>query len=165
MGIRADVRTAKGIAAKLMIAVLAAVSGLRSAAPGLIRDAPARTEELRLAPGTTGTTVSGSITGRGCIACRLAAEAGQQIGIALTSVSRSLCLNLSEPGRGPGDEALVTGEMPDRPNLFDGTLPSSGVDTITVFLYRNAAQAGKTAAFTLDVAVTGTGGAGAGQGR
>jgi hypothetical protein len=49
--------------------------------------------------------------------------------------------------------------MLDWPNLFDGTLPSPGLSTITVFLYRNAARKGKTANFTLDVAVTGDSGA------
>lgn len=144
---------------KLIIAALAVVFGLWSAVPGLTQDAPARTEELRFAPGTSGTTVSGSVTGRDYIAYTLVAEAGQQISIALTSASPSLYFNLYEPGRGPGKEALVIGEMLDRPNLFDGTLPSSGVYTITVFLYRNAAREGKTAAFTLDVAVTGASGA------
>jgi hypothetical protein len=148
----------KGIAMKLIIAALAAVFGLWSAVPGLTQDAPTRTEELRFAPGTTGTTLSGSVTGRGYIAYTLAAEAGQHITIALTTASPSLYFNLYEPGRRPGDEALVIGEMLDRPNLYDGTLPSTGVHTITVFLYRNAARQGKTAAFTLDVAVTGDSG-------
>ena len=159
IGMSAAAGTAKGIAMKLIIAALAVVFGLWSAAPGLTQDAPARTEELRFAPGTTGTSVSGSITGRDYIAYTLAAEAGQRISIALTSASPSLYFNLYEPGRGPGKEALVIGEMLDRPNLFDGTLPSSGVYTITVFLYRNAAREGKTAAFTLEVAVTGDSGA------
>jgi len=158
-GMCAAAGTAKGIAMKLIIAALAVVFGLWSAAPALTQDAPARTEGLRFAPGTTGTTVSGSVTGRDYIAYTLAAEAGQQISIALTSASPSLYFNLYEPGRGPGKEALVIGEMLDRPNLFDGTLPSSGVYTITVFLYRNAAREGKTAAFTLDVAVTDKSGA------
>lgn len=159
IGMRGAAGTAGGIAMKRIIAALAVMFGLLSAVPGLTQDAPARTEELRFAPGTTGTAVSGSVTGRGYIAYTLAAEAGQRISIALTSASPSLYFNLYEPGRGPGKEALVIGEMLDRPNLFDGSLPSSGVYTITVFLYRNAAREGKTAAFTLDVAVTGGSGA------
>ena len=150
---------AKGSTMKPIIAALGLVFGLWSAAPGLAQDAPTRTEELRFAPGTTGTTVSGAITGRDYIAYTLAAEAGQRLSIALTSASPSLYFNLYEPGRGPGDEALAIGEMLDRPNLFDGTLPASGLYTITVFLYRNAAREGKTADFTLDVAVTGSSGA------
>lgn len=140
---------------KLLAAALALVAGLWSAAPGLTQDAPNRNEPLRFAPGTTGTTVSGSITGREYIAYTLEAEAGQRISIALTSASPSIYFNLYEPGRAPGKEALVIGEMLDRPNQFDGTLPSSGRYTITVFLYRNAARDGKTAVYTLDVAVTG----------
>ena len=92
---------------KLIIAALAVVFGLWSAAPGLTQDAPTRTEELRFAPGTTGTTLSGSITGRDYYAYTLAAEAGQHITIALTTASPSLYFNLDEPGRRPGDEALV----------------------------------------------------------
>jgi hypothetical protein len=53
---------------KLLTAALALVAGLWSAAPGLTQDAPTRSEPLRFAPGTTGTTVSGSITGREYIA-------------------------------------------------------------------------------------------------
>lgn len=140
---------------KPIIAALALAFGLWSANPGLSQDAPIRSEPLRFAPGTTGTTVSASITGRDYIAYTLEAEAGQRISIDLISASPSIYFNLYEPGRGPGKEALVIGEMLDRPNQFDGTLPSSGRYTITVFLYRNAAREGKTAAFTLDVAVTG----------
>ena len=140
---------------KLLVATLALGIGLCCASPGLTRTAPIRTEQLYFAPGTVGTTVSGSVSGPDLIAYTLTAVAGQRISIDLLSANPSISFNLYEPGRGPGKEALVIGEMLDRPNQFDGTLPSSGLYTITVFLYHSAAQSGQTAAFTLDVAVTG----------
>lgn len=140
---------------KLLVATLALGIGLCLASPGLTRNAPIRTEQLRFDAGTVGTTVSGSVTGPDLIAYTLTAEAGQRISIDLFSANPAISFNLYEPGRGPGKEALVIGEMLDRPNQFDGTLPSSGLYTITVFLHHSAARDGQTAAFTLEVAVTG----------
>lgn len=145
---------------RLIVFILAVLAfAVPLALPGQAQDAPTRTEQLRLDAGTSATRVFGSVTGRDYVAYTLQAEAGQHIGIVLGSKNSSLYFNVYEPGRGPGNEALVIGEMLDRPNRFDGTLPSSGLYTITVFLYRNAAREGQTADFTLDVSVAGETGA------
>jgi hypothetical protein len=105
---------------KLRVAALALGFGLCFANPGLTRNAPIRSVQLRFAPGTVGTTVSGLVTGPDLFACTRTAEAGQHISIDLASANPSISFNLYEPGLGPGKEALVIGEMPDRPNQFDG---------------------------------------------
>ncbi len=128
---------------------------LRLPAPLSAQDQPTRTEKVRFAPGTTGATLSGTIVGREFVTYTLGAEAGQQISVSLTSANTSVYFNLYEPGRAPGDEALAIGEMTPVTNLYDGILPTSGIYTISVFLYRNAARDGETVDYALNVAITG----------
>jgi hypothetical protein len=82
---------------KLRVAALALSFGLCFANPGLTRNAPIRSVQLRFAPGTVGTTVSGLVTGPDLFACTRTAEAGQHISIDLVSrpIRRSLstCTN------------------------------------------------------------------------
>jgi hypothetical protein len=44
-------------------------------------------------------------------------------------------------------------------NVFDGVLPSSGVYSVSVYLYRNAARRGEASNYRLDISVTGATGA------
>lgn len=122
-----------------------------------------RTEQVRFAPGTTGTTLSDTITGREFVVYEIGAEAGQRMRIRLTTDNLSTYFNVYEPGRGPGDEALAvseqTGPMVPDLNVFDGTLPSSGVYSVSVYLFRNAAREGQTSAYSLDISITGETGA------
>lgn len=142
----------------LTIAVLLGLAALQPA--GLAaQDAPTRTEQVRFEAGTTGASLSGQITGREFVTYTLGAEAGQRMTIALASNNTAAYFNLYEPGRGPGDEALAIGEMQPEINRFDGVLPTSGVYTVSVFLYRNAARDGETADYTLDLSITGAAGA------
>jgi hypothetical protein len=135
--------------------------GLAGLQPAMIaaQDPPIRTEEVRFDAGATGTSLSGQITGREFVTYTLGAEAGQRMTISLASSNTAAYFNLYEPGRGPGDEALAIGEMLPEINRFDGILPTSGVYTVSVFLYRNAARDGETADYTLDISITGAAGA------
>lgn len=95
-----------------------------------------RTEQVRFAPATTGTTIRGSITGREDVVYEIDAEAGQRMEIRLTTDNGANYLNVCAPGTGPGDEALaVAGQvgpmLPDL-NVFDGVLPTSGVYSVSV---------------------------------
>lgn len=120
-----------------------------------------RTEQLRFAPGTTGTTVTGRITGREYVVYRIRATAGQRMRIRLGSDNASTYFNVYAPGKGPGDEALAVGDlvgpmMPDI-NRFDGVLPASGTYAVSVYLYRNAARRGETSSYRLEVSIAGAG--------
>jgi uncharacterized protein YraI len=122
-----------------------------------------RTEEVRFAAGATGTTIRDSIRGGEFVLYRIGAEAGQRMEIRLKTDNGANYFNVYEPGRGPGDEALAvseqTGPMVPDLNVFDGVLPTSGVYSVSVYLYRNAARRGETANFTLDISITGATGA------
>ncbi|MGB3313426.1 MAG: SH3 domain-containing protein [Albidovulum sp.] len=122
-----------------------------------------RTEEVHFAAGTTGTTIRDSITGREFVVYQIGAEAGQRMQIRLTTDNTAAYFNVYEPGRGPGDEALAVAEqigplVPDL-NVFDGVLSTSGVYSVSVYLYRNAARRGETANYSLDISITGQTGA------
>lgn len=122
-----------------------------------------RTETVRFDPGATGTVLSDSITGRESVVYEVGAEAGQRMRIRMTMDNGAAYFNVYEPGRGPGDQALAVSEQigpmtPDL-NVFDGVLPTSGVYSVSVYLYRAAARRGETANFTLDLSITGRTGA------
>ena len=106
---------------------------------------------VHFAPGKTGTVLKGVIKGRQSISYTLGAEAGQTITLRLISPQAATSFNLYAPGKKPGDEALVIGELND--NQFHGALPQSGTYTLNVFLNRAAARRGQSSRFTLDVAI------------
>ncbi len=149
----------KQIGLVLAIGLVVAIAG---GAPALAQDG-IRTEPVRFAPGTTGTTIRGTIQGRESVSYKLGAEAGQRMRVTLRSNNTATYFNVYEPGRGPGDQALAVGEItgPTVPeiNRFDGVLTTSGTYTISVYLYRNAARRGERSDFTLDIAITGETGA------
>lgn len=132
---------------------------LLAPAPVALAQDDMRTETVQFAAGTTGTTIRGRITGREFVVYTIGAEAGQRMEIRLSSDNSATYFNVYEPGRGPGDQALAvseqTGPMVPDLNMFDGTLMSSGIYSVSVYLYRNAARRGETAGFSLDIAITG----------
>lgn len=137
--------------------LLLAVALLAPAQLALAQD-DMRTETVNFAAGTTGTTVRDKITGREFVVYKLGAKAGQRLKIRLTSDNSATYFNVYEPGRTLGDEALAvseqTGPMVPDLNLFDGMLISSGIYSVSVYLYRNAARRGETAGFSLDISIT-----------
>ncbi|WP_051631220.1 SH3 domain-containing protein [Afifella pfennigii] len=131
--------------------------------PAALAQDEIRKEEVRFPAGQSGTAIRDSIKGRQSVSYLLGAEAGQRMRVDLRSSNTSVYFNVYEPGRGPGDAALATGDrlgpmVPDI-NRFDGRLPTSGTYTVSVYLYRNAARRGDRADFTLDVSITGERGA------
>jgi hypothetical protein len=118
-----------------------------------------RTERVAFPAGASGTAIEDSITGRESVSYVLGASAGQTMSVRLTSANTSTYFNVYAPGRGPGDEALavseITGPMVPEMNRFEGTLPASGDYIVSVYLYRNAARAGQTANYTLEISIGG----------
>jgi hypothetical protein len=79
--------------------------------------------------------------------------------IALATSNTATYFNVYAPGSGPGDAALATGQLtgqmvPDL-NRFDGTLPTSGEYTISVYMMRSAARRNERSDFTLEISVIG----------
>ena len=118
-----------------------------------------RRETVRFPAGATGTTIKGRIVGRQSVLHLVGAEAGQRMSVTLRTRHGGTYFNVYEPGRGPGDEALATAQtmgpmVPDL-NRFEGTLPSSGMYSISVFMVRAAARRGERADYSLDIRITG----------
>lgn len=139
----------------------AAIAGLLASIPVGAPASDIRQETVHFAPGASGTTIQGRITGRESVSYILGARAGQRMRVSLSADNSSTYFNIYEPGRGPGDQALAnseqTGAMVPDLNRFDGVLPSSGNYIISVYLYRNAARDGKSSRYSLDIAIGGDG--------
>jgi hypothetical protein len=111
-----------------------------------------RKERVKFAKGTSSATLSDTLKGRDTLEYTVGASSGQHMRAKLASSSNSVYFNIFAPGKLPGkDEALFIGDTGG--DTFDGVLPASGNYTIQVYLYRNAARAGKSAKFSLDVAI------------
>ena len=66
-----------------------------------------RTEQVRFAAGTSGTTINDSNTGYDSVLYKVGAEAGQQMKVRLEPSNTATYFNIYEPGSGPGDQALA----------------------------------------------------------
>ncbi|WP_343117336.1 SH3 domain-containing protein [Ostreiculturibacter nitratireducens] len=118
-----------------------------------------RTEAIRFAPGTSGATIAGSITGYESVQYTVGAEAGQRLKVRLEPSNLATYFNVYAPGSGPGDQALANaqfmGEMVPDTNIFDGTLSTSGEYTIDVYMMRSAARRNETSNYALYVSIEG----------
>lgn len=105
---------------------------------------------IQFAAGSSGTTIEGSIKGDAIIDYMLGAQAGQRMVIAFEADNPSAYFNLL-----PSDDptALHIGSVAG--NGYEGTLIRSGDYRVRVYLMRNAARRGETAAYTLSVSITG----------
>ncbi len=117
-----------------------------------------RTERVQFPRGSTGTTISDSITGYEAVEYLVGAQAGQEMTVVLKSDHLSTYINVFEPGTKPGtDEAISIGS--DDGTRYEGTLPSDGDYLIQVYMMRSAARRGEVAHYALDVSITGAPGA------
>ena len=126
---------------------------LGASMPAHAQDA-VRAQAVRFPAGKSGTTLSGSIVGRGSALYTVGAEAGQIMKVRLKPSNLATYFNIYQPGRGPGDEAFVIGEMQPVSNSFEGKLPTSGDYTISVFMMRSAARRNERSRYTLDIGVS-----------
>lgn len=111
------------------------------------------TKRLVFSEGKSQTMAAGHVAGRDTIVYKLTAKAGQMLKVSMETDRESADFNIYIPGRGPGDEALFTSATGGR--SYTGQLHKTGDHTITIFLNRNAARKGLTAAYKLHVSVTG----------
>lgn len=114
-----------------------------------------RSVDVRFAPGTSETSLSDRIVGYESVLYRVGAEAGQTMRVVLSSGNGATYFNVYAPGRGPGDEALATGDNTDPLNDWTGQLSASGDYTVSVYLYRNAARRKERSNYTIDISVDG----------
>ncbi|MDU8946581.1 SH3 domain-containing protein [Ovoidimarina sediminis] len=136
---------------------LAAVT-LGGYSPAVAQDG-VRTEQVRFAAGTSGTTINDSITGYESVLYRIGAKAGQRMKVRLEPSNTATYFNVYVPGRGPGDEALVNSQfmgpmVPDM-NIFDGVLPVSGEYTVSVYMMRSAARRDEVSDYMVAISIEG----------
>ena len=110
-----------------------------------------RNETLRFAKGTTGASVTGSITGYQSVNYKVSAKAGQHMVVKLSTSHTATYFNVYPPGRGPGDAALFIGSI--NGDRFATTLPDGGTYTIQVYMMRSAARRNESADFKLRVEI------------
>lgn len=106
------------------------------------------------AAGSTGTAVSGQITGRDTADFTLIAEAGQHMNVRLSTDNTSAYFNIYAPGDVPGEsQALFIGSISGA--VADLTLPASGTYLIRTYLMASAGRENETARFSLTFDVAG----------
>ncbi|MCA0938461.1 SH3 domain-containing protein [Salipiger pacificus] len=123
--------------------------GLMAALAGPVAAQDTRSVEVRFAPGTTGATYSGEISGYAAVDYYLQAGAGQAMQVELQTSNLSNYFNVWAPG---ADAAMFTGASSG--DRFSGQLPVNGRYRIQVFLMRNAARREETARYSLDISIT-----------
>lgn len=101
---------------------------------------------VHFAPGTTGATIRGTITGDSYIDYRLSADAGQFMDVILTGNSY---FNVLPPGS--DNVAIFIGSRDG--SEFGQDLPSKGTYTIRIYQMGAAADEGQTHDFTLDIGI------------
>jgi len=107
-----------------------------------------RQEQVQFKPGEIGATVKGRVKGEQIIDYILRAKARQTLVVILESGTRSCYFNVTASGE---DAAMFVGSTSG--SRFVGNAPKDGEYTVRVYLMRNAARRGETAAYTIHFAV------------
>jgi len=121
--------------------------------------AAAAVQDLQFARGANSATVNGSITGRDDNRYRVRAQQGQTIKVTLTPRRPSTYFNVNPPG---SDQSIFIGS--NEGNVYEGSLPASGVYEIVVYQMGGAAADNKQSGYQLKVAITGGGSGGSAGG-
>lgn len=113
-----------------------------------------RTETVRFATGTTGTTIDGQIKGYESVLYSVGASAGQTMSVRMDTSNGANYFNIFEPGKQPGDAAMFIGSTSG--NDFSGNLAADGDYSILVYMMRSAARRDEVARYTLEISVDGS---------
>lgn len=135
----------------LSVAAVGAVSTLcmMPAGKALAQD---RSERVSFAPGANGTVISGTIRGDRGVNYVLAASAGQQMSVNMTTDNASAYFNIRRSG---SDTAIWNGSIDG--NRASVSLPSGGDWVVQVYLMRNAGRRGEAANYQLSISIGGKG--------
>ena len=110
-----------------------------------------RTVDVRFPRGSSGTTLSDTITGYQTINYRIGVTAGQTMSVQLDTDNSSNDFNINAPGASAAAyNSSISG------NSTNFRIPSSGNYIISVYLMRNAARRGESADFDLTLYVSGS---------
>jgi len=106
---------------------------------------------IQFAKGASSAQLRGTIKGGDDIDHMLSARAGQTLAVKLQSSNTSLYFNINPPGS--ANASMFIGNT--QGSQARVMLPADGSYVLRVYLMRNAARRHESAAYTLDVAVTG----------
>lgn len=112
-----------------------------------------KTIPVKFKPGTTATTVTGSIKGDGTYDYKFGASGGQSLKIKLISKSTSLYFNLLPAENQKTGEALDVEPRTIEQTEWQGKLPKDGEYIVRVYLNRNAARRGASANYSLQIEI------------
>lgn len=107
---------------------------------------------ISFAKGTTATQLRGTVQGGGDVDHTLSAHAGQTLAVTLRAPNPSLYFNINPPGSANAS-MFIGNQQGEKATVM---LPADGTYVVRVYLMRNAARRHERAAYTLDVAVTGS---------
>ncbi|MFD1797684.1 SH3 domain-containing protein [Paracoccus aurantiacus] len=118
--------------------------------------AESTTTPITFAAGTTGTAVTGQVTGRDTADFTVEAKEGQRLRVEMISNHPSSYFNVYAPGATPGSsQALFIGSTSGM--TADLTLPAGGTYLIRTYLMPSAGRRDESARFSLTVDVAGNG--------
>jgi hypothetical protein len=132
-------------AALIALAALSPTTAAAAAESGPHRQA------VQFAKGASSAQLRGTIRGDGDVDYTVNARAGQTLAVKLQSTNASLYFNINPPGS--ADVSMFIGNLQGQEAKV--MLPADGTYVVRVYLMRNAARRNESAAYTLDVAVTG----------
>ncbi|NJN47186.1 MAG: hypothetical protein HC808_12675 [Candidatus Competibacteraceae bacterium] len=110
-----------------------------------------RSERVQFKANTSGTTIKAKIKGREIVDYLLGARAGQTLSVTLETDHSANYFNVIPPDA--DNEAVFVGSTEG--NNYVGKLDLDGDWKIRVYLIRAAARRGETAAYTLNIGITG----------
>ena len=109
-----------------------------------------RNEVVQFAPGASGASVSGAITGYDGVNYLLGASAGQTMQVLFSPDNGACYFNVLPPG---SQTALFNGSVTG--NEFSSRLPSNGEYTVQVYMMRSAARRGETCRYEVSFEIAG----------
>ncbi len=133
------------IAVLLLMAALVPLSALAAEDGGTTHR-----QAVQFAKGKSSAQVRGSIKGDRDAEYTVNARAGQTLAVSLKSTNTSLNFNINPPGS--RESMFIGGTQGAKASVM---LPADGSYVVQVYLMRNASRRNESAAYTLDVAVTG----------
>ena len=131
--------------ALIALAALSPLTALAAAEGGPHRQA------VQFAKGASSAQLRGTIKGDGDVDYTFNARAGQTLAVKLQSSNASLYFNINPPGS--ANVSMFIGNVQGAEAKV--MLPADGTYVVRVYLMRNAARRNESAAYTLNVAVTG----------
>jgi uncharacterized protein YraI len=127
--------------------VVGLLLGLAPAVPAVAQDG---TERVAFAPGSSSTTLRGTIVGSRGVSYVLRASRGQRMTVGMTTTNPSTYFNILPSG---SVEAIFNGSVEGA--RAQVTLPSGGDWVVQVYLTRNAARRGEMSDYTLSISIEG----------